>query len=172
MLQEVHENGHRSTDKETGFVSHGHMIDKGIDQLDKALYYQRMTIPPNSEEANKAIVLEVLDRIFVKNDLTIGDDHPGLSETVKEMPRRAAAFPDLAFTVDAMIADGDRVAYRVWLKGTHLGNFAGMPATGKPIEYQAFGLDRLEGGKIVEHHATGDFLGVLGQLGALPLKHA
>lgn len=69
-----------------------------------------------------------------------------------------------------MIAEDEKVGYVAWLKGAHLGIFAGVPATGKPIEYQAIGLDRRERGKIVEHHANGDFLSVPGQLGAVPLK--
>lgn len=122
------------------------------------------------EEANKAVVLDVLDRIFTHNDPTVLDEHPGLTETVKMMSRRAAAFPDLTMRVETVIADGDRVSYFVRCKGTHLGDFAGVPATGKSIEYQAIGMDRLESGRIVEHHATADFLGVLVQLEALPLK--
>jgi predicted ester cyclase len=129
-----------------------------------------MTATKATEEANKAIVLEVLERIFNRNDPTVLEEHPGLSETVAQMSRRGAAFPDLNIRVETVIAEGDKVAYMAWLKGTHLGVFAGVPATGRPIEYQVIGLDRLENGRIVEHHANGDFLNVLDQLGVLPLK--
>jgi len=120
------------------------------------------------EESNKAIVLNMLDRIFHRNDPTILDEHPGLSETVGVMSQRKAAFPDLTLRIDKMIADGDTVAYLVWLKGTHRGVFAGVPPSGKTVEYSAIGIDRLENGRVVEHHANPDFIGILGQLGALP----
>ena len=86
------------------------------------------------------------------------------------MSRRAAAFPDLNIRVETLIAEGDKVAYVARMKATHLGVFAGVPATGKPVVYMSIGLDRLENGRIVQHNATGDFLSVLGQLGVLPLK--
>jgi predicted ester cyclase len=138
--------------------------------LDKAFYYFDMHSDHGREETNKAIVLEVLDRIFTHSDPTVLEEHPGLTETVKQISRRSAAFPDLTFRVEAVIAEGDTVAYLARFKGTHLGVFAGVPATGRAIEYKAVGLDRLEGGRIVEHHATADYLGVLDQLGVLPLK--
>lgn len=121
-------------------------------------------------ERNKAIVLEMFERVFHLNDPTVLDDHPGLSETVALMAQRAAAFPDLNSRVEQMIAEGDWVAYLGRQRGTHLGTFAGFPATGKVIEYSAIGIDRLENGKIVEHHANPDFLAILRQIGALPLK--
>jgi predicted ester cyclase len=129
-----------------------------------------MTPTNATEEANKAIVLQVLERIFNRNDPSVLEEHPGLSETVAQMSRRAAAFPDLNIRVETLIADGDQVAYVARMKGTHLGVFAGVPATDKPVEYMSIGMDRLENGKIVQHNATGDFLGVLVQLGVLPLK--
>lgn len=129
-----------------------------------------MSTTAEAEERNKAIVLEVLERVFHLNDPTVLNDHPGLSETVAQMARRAAAFPDLTFRVEQMIAEGDWVAGLTRLRGTHLGTFAGFPATGKAIEYTAIVIDRLENGRIVEHHANPDFLAILTQIGALPIK--
>lgn len=66
-----------------------------------------------------------------------------------------------------IIADGDHVAYLIRLKVTHMGPYVGVLATGKHIEHDATGIDRLQRGKIGEHHANPDALGILGQLGAL-----
>ncbi len=129
-----------------------------------------MTTNTDVQAMNKAIVLDTLDRVFHRRDRTVLDDHPGLTETVAVMTRREAAFPDLSVRVDQLIADGDMVAYLVWAKGTHLGPFAGVPATGKPIEYSAIGIDRLENGRIVEHHANPDIIALLTQIGAFPLR--
>lgn len=132
-------------------------------------YFSAVTTGTDIEERNKAIVLDMLERVFHRGDTTVLDDHPGLTETVAVMAVRAAAFPDLRLRVEHVIADGDMVAYRVSMKGTHMGPFAGMPATGRSIEYSAIGFDRLDDGRIVEHHANPDALAILRQIGAFPL---
>lgn len=127
-----------------------------------------MTTNTDTQERNKAIVLDMLERVFHRGDPTVLDDHPGLTETVAVMARRAAAFPDLRLRIEQVIADADMVAYRVWIKGTHMGPFAGVPATGRSVEYSAIGIDRLDNGRIVEHHANPDALAILRQIGAFP----
>jgi predicted ester cyclase len=118
---------------------------------------------------NKAIVLDAMER-RERNDPTVYDEHPGFSETQRMRPRRMAAFPDLTIRVESVIAEGDRVALLCWATGTHRGDFAGIPATGKSVTYQVVVMDRLQDGKIVQHNASPDLMAVLVQLGALPLK--
>jgi predicted ester cyclase len=77
-----------------------------------------MTSTKAIEEANKAIVLQVLERIFNRNNPPVLEEHPGLSETVAQMSRRAAAFPDLRIHVETLIAEGAKVAYVARMKGT------------------------------------------------------
>ena len=67
-----------------------------------------------------------------------------------------------------MMADGDTVAIRYTMRGTHQGSFAGVPATGKTVVAQSMAFYRLAGGKIVEERTQLDMLGVLQQLGAVP----
>lgn len=136
--------------------------------MDKVFYDMPMISTVEVQERNKAIVIEMIERIFVKRDPSVLDEHPGLSETVAVMERRAAAFPDLSIRVENIIAEGDHVAYIVWAKGTHLGPFAGVPATGKSIEYSAIGFDRLEDGRIVQHNANPDLHAILVGIGAMP----
>ncbi len=66
------------------------------------------------------------------------------------------AFPDLSITVEDMIAEGDRVAARVTMRGTHLGEFMGVAPTGKPVEVRAIDMFRIANGKIVEHWGHAD----------------
>jgi steroid delta-isomerase-like uncharacterized protein len=80
----------------------------------------------------------------------------------------AAAFPDLVWTVDDMVADGDTVAIRYTMKGTHRGDFAGVKATGKAVTAQSMAFYRLADGKIVEERAQLDMLSLLQQMGAVP----
>ena len=79
-----------------------------------------------------------------------------------------AAFPDLRVAIDDIIAEGDRVAARATMTGTHQGAFMGVPATGRSIRVQAIDIVRIADGRIVEYWAQGDMLGLLQQLGAIP----
>jgi predicted ester cyclase len=68
-----------------------------------------------------------------------------------------------------MIAAGDKVAARFTMRGTHQGAFFGVPPTLKKIEVKAMNSYRLSGGKIIEEHGQPDLLGLLQQIGALPM---
>ena len=79
-----------------------------------------------------------------------------------------AAFPDLQNTVEEQVAEEDKVSTLSTWRGTHQGEFLGVPPTGKQITFTAFGLSRFADGKIAEHTFLGDMLGVLQQFGAVP----
>ncbi|MFD8217456.1 ester cyclase [Streptomyces sp. NPDC059697] len=78
------------------------------------------------------------------------------------------AFPDLKWTVEDMRAEGDTVAVRYTMTGTHRGPFAGVEATGKAIRAESMAFYRLAHGKIVEERAQLDMLSILQQMGAVP----
>ena len=78
------------------------------------------------------------------------------------------AFPDTVHTIDDVIAEGDKVAFRATTKGTHQGEFMGIAATGKPITWTALVLQRVVSGKIQESWLQWDRLGLMQQLGTLP----
>ena len=73
------------------------------------------------------------------------------------------AFPDARFTVEDELAEGDRVVSRSTLRGTHQGEFMGIPPTGKPVTVTGMSIDR-----IVEGWLNFDGLGMLQQLGVIP----
>ncbi len=77
-------------------------------------------------------------------------------------------FPDIQWTLEEMIAEGDKVAARFTMRGTHRGTFFGVPPTGKPIEVQGMNFYRLSGGQFVEERGQPDLLGLLQQIGAVP----
>ena len=79
-----------------------------------------------------------------------------------------AAFPDLRFTIDDMIAEGDQVASRWTARGTHRGDLRGIPPTGLSVTVTGITFTRLDGGMIVEDRVNWDTLGLLQQLGAVP----
>ncbi len=78
------------------------------------------------------------------------------------------AFPDLKRPLEDLVAEGDKVVAR-WISfGTHVGDFMGIPPTGKLIRTSGITIFRLEDGKIVEEWSESDMLGMLQQVGALP----
>jgi steroid delta-isomerase-like uncharacterized protein len=78
-----------------------------------------------------------------------------------------AGFPDIHVTIEDIIAEGDRVVVRNTWRGTHLGEFNGIPATGNKVEISGIVIWRIENGLITERWATIDTLSLLRQLGVL-----
>ena len=78
------------------------------------------------------------------------------------------AFPDLRLTIKDIMAEGDMVAARVAFRGTHRGEFQGIPPTGKEVEFTSMEINRVEDGKVEEHWVEIDLLRLMGQLGAIP----
>lgn len=81
-----------------------------------------------------------------------------------------AAFPDLRFTIKHLIAEDNLVLARLAVHGTHQGELMGIPPTGNEITLTAMELYRLVNGKIAEQWVTIDALGLLQQLGAIPVS--
>jgi steroid delta-isomerase-like uncharacterized protein len=80
-----------------------------------------------------------------------------------------SAFPDLTIHIDELVAEGDKVVWRITASGTHNGPFQGAPATGKSVNFGAQYTFRFEDGKIVERWSTLDRLSLLMQIGAVSL---
>ncbi|MCE7981141.1 MAG: ester cyclase [Caldilinea sp. CFX5] len=134
-----------------------------------------------STETNKTIVRRFADAINTGNEAAFLEllapavvDHyapPGLPPGSEgwNMNRKMfrAAFPDGYWDEEALVAEGDLVVGRYVLRGTHRGEFFGIPATGKAITVSNIHIMRLADGKIVEHWGHGDDMGLMRQLGAI-----
>ncbi len=93
----------------------------------------------------------------------------GLEEIRQYVALNFAAFPDVNFTIEDVIAEGDKVVTRWTVRGTHQGETEEFgPPTGRQIELEGLTLHRLEGGKIVEEWERFDNLSFLQQLGLAP----
>ena len=115
------------------------------------------------------LVDELLDPDFVRYDPYIEAGEVRGVETVKEnIVWFRNVFPDLTCTIDDQLAEGEKVVSRWTVRGTHQGEFFGVPATGERIEMRGIQIDRFEEGKLVEERAEFDLLGALQQLGAVP----
>jgi predicted ester cyclase len=119
-----------------------------------------------SAEDKKAVVrafLEALDR----HDFAALSEHPGLYHTVQRQPMIRTAFPDLRHTIEQQIAEGDTVATRATLRGTHLGPLMGVPPSNKVLTWSLLLMDRIVDGKIVLHFANADWARVFVELGVI-----
>ena len=97
---------------------------------------------------------------------------PAVLHSLEDYKRGMAAFhtafPDLHFTVEDVIAEGDKVVVRWSLRGTHLGDYQGRSPTGMTVTVTGMSLFRLADGKIQEVSVSMDRLGQWQQLGWLP----
>ncbi len=138
-----------------------------------------------STEENKAIVRRVNDEVWSEGQLDvidelIADDFVATNVGAPEQIRGAQgfrefvvmyrkAFPDLRITVDAQFAEGETVVTRWTATGTNEGELMGIPATGKQATTAGININRVAGGKLVEGWGLFDQLGLLQQIGAVPV---
>ena len=100
---------------------------------------------------------EIVDSDAPDNELLPGDPPARLIETFLDTFTEAReAFPDLSVAVEDVMAEGDQVAARVTMRGTHRGEFQGILPTGKRVEVKAIDMFRISDGKIVEHWGHSD----------------
>jgi steroid delta-isomerase-like uncharacterized protein len=136
-----------------------------------------------SKEENKALYRRTFEEVFNQGNLAIVDDlvapdylnhevPPGMNNRGPDSTRQIVrmlrtAFPDLHFTIEDLVAEGDTVAGRVTMSGTHLGPFQGIPPTGRSFEQAHMHFVRFRDGKAIEHRAVRDDLGMMRQLGLI-----
>jgi len=141
--------------------------------------------PPSTAqlEENKAIARRLFEEVWSQGKLDVADEifatdyfgHIAGSPEVRRLEgfkqfvsMYRTAFPDLQFTIEDQIAEGDKVVTRWTSTGTHKGELMGIPPTGVQSTSTGIAIDRIAGGKIVEVWSNWDTLGLLQQLGAVP----
>jgi predicted ester cyclase len=138
-----------------------------------------------SAEENKAIVRSFLEGIFTQANPDVVDELADPHFVVHDPSSEAGevdaegvkgsiawshnAFPDLRVTIEDQVAEGDRVATRWTVSGTHLGEMMGAAATGNQVTFTGTQTDHISGGKLVESWSNWDTLGMLQQIGAVPV---
>jgi predicted ester cyclase len=137
-------------------------------------------------EQNKENMRRVLEEAFGQGKVEVIDEvlHPDFvcwdpnsesgeirgADTIKgEIEYFHNAVPDLTYTVEDQVVEGDKVVSRYTASGTHQGEFFGVAGTGKRIEMTGINIDRFdERGKLVEEWPEYDLLGAMKQMGAIP----
>jgi steroid delta-isomerase-like uncharacterized protein len=111
--------------------------------------------------------VEVFDEVLAEDvhDVSAGAGSHG-RESFKARARAVRdAFSDRSIRVEALVVEGDRVAWRWTLRGVHSGKFLGVEPTGKTITLSGVNFQRVRDGRVVEHWTLADAAGILRQLG-------
>jgi len=118
----------------------------------------------------KAAFLAVLDEFYATDFVlhSTGEDIRGIKDYKKHCSETYSAFPDIHHTLDDMVVEGDKVATRWTITGTHKGEYMGIPPTNKKATVWAFSIDRFAGGKFVEEWGMHDTLSFMQQIGLVP----
>jgi steroid delta-isomerase-like uncharacterized protein len=141
--------------------------------------------PAVPAEQNKQVVRTFVEEILNRQRVNLVDEllasdyklhFPGAPEPLSREAFPAfiagfpAAFPDFRIAVESMIAEGDEVAVRFVLSGTHQGEFMGVPPTGRKVEVPGHVFYRLRGSKIVDDRPIFDRALLLEQLGVMQAR--
>ena len=143
----------------------------------------------SSLENNKALVRRFYEEAWNQKNLGILEDthasdwvhyDPSNPADLRDGPQgnreRLAevivAFPDICYTLEDLIAEGDRVVARFTVRGTQRGAFGPIPATGRAVTMQGVIIHRIRDGKIAEDWVVRDTLGLMQQLGVIPAPGA
>lgn len=111
--------------------------------------------------------LELFDELcapnFVKHAIPPSPDF-GIEGSKQSVKMLLEAFPDIKYTVEDMIEEGDKIVARWTAQGTHKGSFMGIPPTGKQISFSGIEIIRIKDGKAVEEWEELDRAGLMQQL--------
>ena len=133
-----------------------------------------------SAAENKALVRRFVDEFWNGGNLLAADEMMAADAVVHEpvigtpadlktlVGDFRTAFPDWHSTVEEMIVEGDRVAERWTGRGTHRGEFQGIPPTGNQVAVPGVVFYRIADGKIVEFRGQFDRMSLMQQLGVVP----
>jgi steroid delta-isomerase-like uncharacterized protein len=136
-----------------------------------------------STETNVAKLQQLADEVLTGHNLAALDEifhadyverepppgmGPGREGLRQWLAGFIAAFPDVRWTIEEQLADGDQVWTRSVWRGTHRGPFLGVPPTGKEVAVGAWTIDKFTDGKIADSRLIMDAAGLMMQLGVIP----
>lgn len=107
------------------------------------------------------------DDLVDHNPLALSGRAPGAAGLLDVVTMIRSAIPDLTRTVEAQLAEDDRVVTRFTDRGTHAGELMGIPASGNQLVVEGINIERVRHGRIAELWHIEDLLGLMQQLGAL-----
>jgi steroid delta-isomerase-like uncharacterized protein len=117
-------------------------------------------------QQNLALALQLLTPDYIGHDPATPEGISGIEGFRRFFNTYTSAFPDQHFTIEDLIAEGDRVVTRWSVEGTHTGVLHGIAPTGKRVHVTGTTISRIKNGKIDEDHIHWDAFGLMQQLGA------
>jgi len=133
---------------------------------------------------NKAIIRRLYEEVWNKRKLKVVDELFSTSHALQDpivsgsqvgpelykgrVVELTTALPDLCFTIEDTIAEGNKVVACWTISGTHQSEYMGIPATGKKISIEGITIHHIKNGKILDSYSRWDVLGLMRQLGAIP----
>lgn len=134
-------------------------------------------------QSNSSVVLQFIEKVLNRGEIDAVEDFfwedmveqvplpgqgPGIEGLKDALRGLREAFPNMLWTVQEQIAEGDKVVSRFEWTGTQQGTFLGVPATNQTVTVWGMVIDRLDGGKIKDTRIIMDTLGLMMQLGVVP----
>ena len=138
--------------------------DSGSDLAEKNVALVRRFFEEVWNKGNLSMVDEFLAQDYADNNLPPGAPR-GLKGFEASVNMFRSAFPDIHFTLDQVLAENDHLAIRLTGRGTHKGNFMGIPPTGKQVSFGGMTFIRIQDGKVAESWGISDIPGLMQQLG-------
>ncbi len=138
-------------------------MSKEVNKATSRRFYKELFNRGNLDATEEMVIPD-----FVLHDANIPEQPRGPDGLKRFVAMYRDAFPDIEFTIEDQVAEGENVATRWVARGTHRGELMGIAPTGKRVEVRAFTLHRFSGGKIAEDWAHYDALDVVRQLGVVP----
>jgi steroid delta-isomerase-like uncharacterized protein len=133
---------------------------------------------------NKTIVRRLYQEVWNERKLEVADKLLSASHALQEPDMSASqvgpklykrrvvemttGFPDLCFTVEDTIAEGEKVVACWTISGTHKNEYMGIPATGRKVSFEGITIHHIKNGKILDSYTRWDALGLMRQLGGIP----
>ncbi|MDP9983554.1 putative ester cyclase [Pseudarthrobacter oxydans] len=122
------------------------------------------------ESGNLALIDELTSESFVNHEEGLPGQPPGREGVKYFVNTMRSAFPDIKVKeITPSLSAGNLEACHVVLTGTHRGELAGIPPTGKTVEFDCTDIVRVEDGKVAEHWGTTDNMGIMRQIGAMAM---
>ena len=123
------------------------------------------------EEAINKKNLDAIDELVAEDfveHVPFPGQGPGREGLRQVLATFLSAFPDIRWTLEEQIAEGEKVVSRFTMAGTHRGDFLGIPPTGKSVNIWGVVIDVVRNGKFAESRIIMDTMGLMQQLGTIP----
>jgi steroid delta-isomerase-like uncharacterized protein len=119
-------------------------------------------------EGHVPVADELITTTYTHHDTSTPDVGRGPESEKKRVTLYRNAFPDIRFTIEDILAEGETVVTRWSCRGTHKGDLNGIPPTGKQFNITGVSIARFTNGKMFEGYVNWDALGLMQQLGVVP----